>query len=132
MLVRQVSPGDWRIAINDQPAENGCRPSVDVLFRSAAANFGAAATAIVLTGMGSDGTRGLAPLHRAGAYVIAQDRATSVVWGMPGSAVQAGLVHEELPLNEIPGAVRKRLFATPSLNAIPLDTAAENELPASI
>ena len=90
--------------VHDQPPENRCRPSADVLFRSAAAALGGDAVAVVLTGMDRDGTAGLGPLKRAGAYVLAQDEATSVVWGMPGSVARAGLADEVLPLGEIAAA----------------------------
>ena len=96
----------YRFKPEAQPPENGFRPSADVLFRSAAAVLGGGAVAVVLTGMGCDGTAGLGPLKRAGAHVIAQDEATSVVWGMPGSAVQAGLADEVLPLDRIAAAVQ--------------------------
>jgi two-component system chemotaxis response regulator CheB len=89
------------IALNDQPPENGCRPSADVLFRAAAAVYPQSVVAIILTGMGCDGAKGLGPLKRSGAYVIAQDEATSVVWGMPGAAVATNLVDEILPLEAI-------------------------------
>ena len=69
----------------------GRRPSV----------FGASALAVVLTGMGSDGTHGARHLAKAGATVLAQDEATSIVWGMPGSIVKAGLAHDVLPLESI-------------------------------
>lgn len=91
--------------LTEDPPENGCRPSVDVLFRSAVGVFGGNIIAIVLTGMGSDGTKGLEPLKKAGAYVVAQDEATSVVWGMPGSVANAGLADAILPLDAIPDAV---------------------------
>jgi two-component system chemotaxis response regulator CheB len=93
------------IGINQQPPESGTRPSVDVLFRSGAAVYGDQAAAVILTGMGSDGTQGAAVLKRAGAHIIAQDEKTSVVWGMPGSAAASGNVDQILPLEEIPGAV---------------------------
>ncbi len=115
-LVLRGSPGNVHFGINDAPPENGCRPSADVLFRSVAAVFGREALALILTGMGSDGTNGLRALHRAGAYIIAQDEATSVVWGMPGSAVEAGLADEVLPLSEIAGAaaaITTRTVANP-------------------
>ena len=95
------SGGKAVIRLNDGPPENFCRPAVDVLFREAAAVFGASAVATVLTGMGSDGTQGARHLVRAGATIIAQDEATSIVWGMPGSLVKAGLAHEVLPLEAI-------------------------------
>jgi two-component system, chemotaxis family, protein-glutamate methylesterase/glutaminase len=105
-LVLRGDAARLRAGLNEQPPENGLRPSADVLFRSAAAVLGGGAVAVVLTGMGCDGTAGLGPLKRAGAHVIAQDEATSVVWGMPGSAVQAGLADEVLPLDRIAAAVQ--------------------------
>lgn len=91
--------------LDQSPPENGCRPAADVLFRSTA-GVSDGIIAIVLTGMGQDGTKGLIPLRQKGAYVIAQDQNTSAVWGMPGSAVKAGFVDTVLPLNGIPAAVR--------------------------
>ena len=93
------------VALNEQPPENGCRPSADVLFRSAAAVLGGELIALILTGMGKDGTAGLGAIRRAGGHVIAQDESSSVVWGMPRSAVEAGVVDEVQPLNVIPAAV---------------------------
>jgi two-component system, chemotaxis family, protein-glutamate methylesterase/glutaminase len=98
-------------ALNDQPPENGCRPSVDVFFRSVAEAYPRSVIAIVLTGMGTDGARGLGPLRRSGAYVIAQDEATSVVWGMPGAAVATGQVDDVLPLEGIGPTVASLLEA---------------------
>ncbi|MCU0961129.1 MAG: chemotaxis-specific protein-glutamate methyltransferase CheB [Pirellulaceae bacterium] len=106
LLVRAERPGRLVTGLSDQPPECGCRPSANVLFRSAATTLGAEAIAIVLTGMGNDGTAGLAALKRAGAHVIAQDEASSVVWGMPGSAVEAGLVDAVLPLGAIAESVK--------------------------
>jgi two-component system chemotaxis response regulator CheB len=104
-LVLRAAGGRVVTGVHDQPPENRCRPSADVLFRSAAAALGGDAVAAVLTGMDRDGTAGLRPLRRAGAYVIAQDEATSVVWGMPGSVVSAGLADEVLPLGAVAAAV---------------------------
>ncbi|QTA83722.1 Protein-glutamate methylesterase/protein-glutamine glutaminase [Desulfonema limicola] len=104
MLVRRQG-SDVFIAVNDHPPEIGCRPSVNVLFRSALSVFGKNIIAIIMTGMGNDGSEGIKALKRAGAAVIAQDEATSVVWGMPGSAVATGCVDRVVPLHEIPGAV---------------------------
>lgn len=89
------------IRLGDEPPENFCRPAVDVLFREAASVYGASALALVLTGMGSDGTQGARQLSKAGAAVIVQDEATSVVWGMPGSIAKAGLARDILPLEAI-------------------------------
>ena len=104
-LLLRGAPAVPQLALNEQPPENGCRPSADVLFRSAAAVLGGEVMALILTGMGRDGTAGLAAIRRAGGHVIAQDQASSVVWGMPGSAVEAGVVDEVHPLNAIPAAV---------------------------
>jgi two-component system, chemotaxis family, protein-glutamate methylesterase/glutaminase len=106
LLIRADSRGGLSAGLSEQPPESGCRPSANVLFRSAAAALGARALAVVLTGMGDDGTAGLSPLKRAGAYVIAQDEPTSVVWGMPGSAVAAGLADAVLPLEAMEEAIR--------------------------
>jgi two-component system chemotaxis response regulator CheB len=81
--------------------ENHCRPAVDVLFRSVAAVYGAGVLAVVLTGMGSDGMLGCRAIREQGGSVLAQDQATSTVWGMPGAVANAGLAHKVLPLNAI-------------------------------
>jgi len=109
MLVRRQG-NEVITVINEQPPEHGCRPSVNVLFRSAVQVYGGDVIAVIMTGMGSDGTRGIAALKRAGAHTIAQDEATSVVWGMPGSAITAGYVDYVLPLQDIPGAVAEIVF----------------------
>lgn len=103
-LVLRSASGTPVVGLSDAPPENGCRPSADVLFRSVAALLGRDVLGLILTGMGRDGTTGLQALRRAGGYIIAQDEATSVVWGMPGSAVQAGVVDEVRPLPEIAAA----------------------------
>ncbi len=99
------------LRLDDGPAVNFCRPAVDVLFRDAAHVYGGAAVAVVLTGMGSDGANGARALVEAGAAVIAQDEATSTVWGMPGAVARAGLAHEILPLGAIAPAI-KSLFGS--------------------
>lgn len=107
-----IAPGDrhmivvpsalgLRIELNDGPQENFCRPAVDPLFRSAASALGDKALAIVLTGMGHDGREGARALVAKGAAIIAQDEDTSVVWGMPGAIVRAGLASASKPLDEI-------------------------------
>jgi len=83
------------------PLENHCRPAVDVLFRSAAVVWGSGVLAAVLTGMGSDGMLGSKVVREHGGSVLAQDQATSAVWGMPGAVTNAGLAHRVLPLNAI-------------------------------
>jgi two-component system, chemotaxis family, protein-glutamate methylesterase/glutaminase len=87
--------------LNQGPLENHCRPAVDALFRSVAAVYGSGALALVLTGMGSDGLMGCRAIRDHGGSVLAQDQATSTVWGMPGAVVTAGLAHNVLPLNAI-------------------------------
>jgi two-component system chemotaxis response regulator CheB len=95
------------IMLDDGPPINFCKPAVDPLFSSAAEVWGAWNLALVMTGMGSDGTRGAADIVSAGGNVIAQDEVTSVIWGMPGSAFEAGLCAAVLPLDEIaPAMVR--------------------------
>jgi two-component system chemotaxis response regulator CheB len=110
-----IARGDWHMEVlpatrvgsppflhlSQGALENHCRPAVDVLFRSASAVYGAGVLAVVLTGMGSDGLAGCRILREQGATVLAQDQATSAVWGMPGSVAQAGLAHRVLPLNAI-------------------------------
>jgi two-component system chemotaxis response regulator CheB len=99
-----------KIAIADDPPVNFCRPAVDPLFSSAAEVWGASALGVILTGMGCDGTGGATDMVAAGGSIIAQDEATSVVWGMPRSVAQAGLCSAVLPLNEIAPRIL-RLFA---------------------
>ena len=101
MRVVRASDGGVKIALGDDPPINYCKPAVDALFASAAAVWGAASLGLVLTGMGADGTRGAADIVAAGGSVIAQDEASSVVWGMPRSVAQAGLCSAVLPLDKI-------------------------------
>ncbi len=107
-----IAPGDYHMQVRSQnggavvrldqaPPENSCRPSVDVLFRSVGEVYGGAAVSAILTGMGQDGLRGTAALKTRGAYVIAQDEASSVVWGMPGAVAGAGLADCVLPLDAV-------------------------------
>jgi len=92
------------------PPVNFCKPAVDPLFTSGIEVWQGGVLAIVLTGMGSDGMRGGKEVVAAGGNVIAQDEATSVVWGMPGAAANAGICSAILPLNQI-GAKITRLFS---------------------
>jgi two-component system chemotaxis response regulator CheB len=89
------------VALDDGPQINFCKPAVDPMFSSAAEIWGSWNLALVLTGMGSDGTRGAADIVAAGGNVIAQDEETSVVWGMPGSVSKAGLCSAVLPVDQI-------------------------------
>lgn len=94
-----------RTALQDGPPVNSCRPSVDVLFRSAAGVYGRDLLAVVLTGMGSDGLGGSEAVVAAGGTVLVQDEASSLVWGMPGAVAKAGLAHRVLPLDRIGAAI---------------------------
>jgi two-component system chemotaxis response regulator CheB len=102
------------IRLDDGPPVNFCRPAVDVLFKDAAAIFGSATVSVILTGMGSDGTHGARALVDAGGPVLAQDEATSTVWGMPGSVAKAGLAQAVLPLPEIGPALRSLITGQPA------------------
>jgi len=95
------------IRLNQEAPENFCRPAVDPMLRSVAAAYGAASVAVILTGMGADGARGCEVLAAAGGRFIAQDEATSVVWGMPGAAAATGMAESILPLDQIGPWVRR-------------------------
>jgi len=91
--------------LTDEPERHSCRPSVDVLFESVAREMGGATIACLLTGMGRDGARGMLDIRHAGGLTIAQDEASSVVYGMPREAVLLGAVEHTLPLTEIGAAI---------------------------
>lgn len=97
------------ICLNRDRPVNGCRPSVDVLFKSAQGLYGRRAVAVILTGMGEDGKEGVKDLRQEGTYIIAQDEASSVVWGMPGSVAKAGLADVVLPLPQIAEAILREI-----------------------
>jgi two-component system chemotaxis response regulator CheB len=107
-----VAPGGWHMTVENGPTsavirldqgapEHFCRPAVDPMLRSMAAVYGDGALAAILTGMGADGGRGCEAVARAGGRFIAQDQATSAVWGMPAAAVATGLAEAVLPLDDI-------------------------------
>lgn len=107
-----IAPGDhhmllerqgarYHVSVRQGPLVSRHRPSVDVLFRSAARAAGANAMGVIMTGMGDDGARGMAEMHEAGAYTVAQDEATSIVFGMPKEAIGRGGVDKILPLDQI-------------------------------
>lgn len=114
-----VAPGDYHmkvaaagngisIRLDQSPPLNSCRPAVDALFSSLAECYGGAILSLILTGMGQDGLRGIEVLKKKGATVLAQDEASSVVWGMPGAVVHAGLADRVLPLDQmIPEVLRR-------------------------
>ena len=123
-----IAKGNWHLEVlaasraglpatlhlNQEPLENHCRPAVDVLFRSVAAVYGAGVLAVVLTGMGADGMMGCRSIRNHGGSVLAQDRATSTVWGMPGAVAQAGLAQRVLPLNAIAPEILRLVCRTHS------------------
>jgi two-component system chemotaxis response regulator CheB len=93
--------GEVRAYLDQSPQQNFCRPAVDALFTSVGEVYGGAAIAVMLTGMGQDGLRGTSILKARGATVLAQDEASSVVWGMPGAVVDAGIADRVIPLKEM-------------------------------
>lgn len=106
---RHLTAAGGRLHLNADPPRHSCRPSVDVLFESLAADRGAAVLACVLTGMGRDGAAGLLAIRRAGGFTVAQDEATSVVYGMPREAVMLGAAQLVLPLDQIGPEIWQRL-----------------------
>lgn len=117
-----VAPGGWQMRIErrgaqylamveDTPAVNRHKPSVDVLFRSAAAQAGSNAIGIMLTGMGADGACAMREMREAGSYNYVQDEASCVVFGMPREAIAEGAAHEVLPLTQIAPRLLERLSA---------------------
>jgi len=121
-----IAPGDYHmivarrksevvLSMNQDATEQGCRPSVDVLFRSVAKTFGAHVLAVVLTGMGADGTSGAQAIWQAGGEVLVQDEASSAIWGMPGRIVAAGLADCVYPLGTMASEVVRRVYARRAL-----------------
>jgi two-component system chemotaxis response regulator CheB len=115
-----VAPGDHhmivfrdglhaRVYLHQEPPENSCRPAVDVLLRSVAKAYGQNSLTVILTGMGQDGLRGCECLHEGGGQILAQDEASSIVWGMPGAVARAGLADRVLPLNLIADEINRRV-----------------------
>lgn len=108
-----IAPGDKHLAVDkpdrlhllDTPPENSCKPAADVLFRTAAKTFNGRVLAVLLTGMGSDGTDGARHIVSGGGALLCQDQESSVVWGMPGSAARAGLAYKVLPLEQLAAEV---------------------------
>lgn len=124
-----IAPGDyhltmesrdshWICRLQQTPPENSCRPAVDVLFRSAAEVAGPRCLGLVLTGMGRDGHRGAEWIVSAGGTVLAQDEATSVVWGMPRAVIEAGLADAVLPINAVPAELLRRIHPRSRATAV--------------
>lgn len=100
--MKVASNGDGvRIHLDQSPPQNSCRPAVDALFTSIGEVYVGAVIAVILTGMGQDGLRGTRILKAQGASVLAQDEASSVVWGMPGAVVNANLADRVVPLDQV-------------------------------
>ena len=115
-----VAPGDHHmtlkregtrvvVRLNQAPQENSCRPAVDVMFRSVVDLYGSRVLAVILTGMGQDGLRGCELVRAAGGQIIAQDEASSVVWGMPGFVAKAKLAHAVVPLDQVALNISRRI-----------------------
>ena len=125
-----IAPGDrhltvardgatYRCVLSDAAPVNRHKPSVDVLFDSVASAVGRHAVGVLLTGMGRDGAQGMLGMKTAGAATIAQDEASSVVWGMPGSAVRLGAADIELPLEKIAPKLRDLVLERGSAGGAP-------------
>ncbi|MGC8464393.1 MAG: protein-glutamate methylesterase/protein-glutamine glutaminase [Acidimicrobiales bacterium] len=110
LQVARHASGEIQCVLVDLPPENSCKPAANILFRSAVEVWGSRLLGVVLTGMGSDGTAGAESIVRCGGRVIVQDEESSVVWGMPGSIVQAGLHDGIFPLNALAGEVVDRVL----------------------
>ncbi|MGB0083375.1 MAG: chemotaxis response regulator protein-glutamate methylesterase [Terracidiphilus sp.] len=115
-----IAPGDFHLKVagngsrthvylDQSPPQNSCRPAVDALFSSVGEAYGGAVIAVILTGMGQDGLRGAEILKARGASILAQDEASSVVWGMPGAIVNAGLADCVLPLDHVVPEILRRV-----------------------
>jgi two-component system, chemotaxis family, protein-glutamate methylesterase/glutaminase len=116
-----VAPGDLhlklggaRVMLDQGPRRHGVRPSVDTTLEDAAEAFGPAVLAVILTGMGEDGTAGARAVKAAGGVVLAEDESTCVVYGMPRSVIAAGLADEVVPLDQMAAAIGRRLAALPA------------------
>ncbi|MBI5946250.1 MAG: chemotaxis response regulator protein-glutamate methylesterase [Chloroflexi bacterium] len=113
MKIAPAPKGEINLSITDDPLENNCRPSVDYLFRSVANGFTGSTTAVIMTGMGSDGVLGLRLLKRKNCHIIAQDESSCVVYGMPGEAVKAGVVDIITPLDHIAEEISRSVKSAP-------------------
>ena len=110
MIVERQGNG-VRLQTHQEAPENSCRPAVDVLFRSVARTYGPRVLGVILTGMGQDGLQGCKQISEASGQILAQDEATSVVWGMPGAVVQAGLADKILPQDQIGIEITRRVMS---------------------
>ena len=108
-LTIQATDHGLRARLTDDPPENSCRPAVDPMLRSASSACQGRVLVVILTGMGQDGLRGAQVVLEAGGSILAQDEASSVVWGMPGAVARAGLCHAVLPIDELAAKVTQML-----------------------
>lgn len=108
-MIVEKDGNDIRLRTHQGPPENSCRPAVDVLFRSVGDVYGGKSLGVILTGMGSDGFKGCEQLRDLGAQILAQDEATSVVWGMPGFVARAGLADKVVPLQQMASEIVRRV-----------------------
>ena len=115
---RHLAIRGGHLILTGEPARHSCRPAVDILFETAALEYGAATIGVLLTGMGRDGAAGLLAIRQAGGMTVAQDEASSVVYGMPREAVLLGAAVQELPIGQI-GPVLLQLAAGPRIDAVP-------------
>ena len=118
-----IAPGNFHLVLErhgnrvvttltQDPPENSCRPSVDVMLRSVVSAYEHRVLSVILTGMGHDGLHGCELVHSVGGRVLAQDEASSVVWGMPGFVARSGMAEAILPLNDVAAAIVERIRAT--------------------
>jgi two-component system chemotaxis response regulator CheB len=137
-----IAPGDfhmtvtrrgvnWRLNLDHGPRVNSCRPAVDVLFRSVALAYGANVLGVVMTGMGTDGALGAQQIRDAGGDVIVQDRASAVVWGMPGRVHTLGFSDGAYPLDRLAAEITRRVHHSRG-RVVPLEvgSCSSLELPA--
>ncbi len=108
-MILQLNGAHYTVRIKDGPLVHYQKPSVDVLFQSVARNAGGNAVGVLLTGMGSDGAKGLCAMRQYGAHTIAQDQASCVVFGMPKEAINLGAACEVAPLTQIPHSIMRQL-----------------------
>jgi two-component system chemotaxis response regulator CheB len=135
---RRLMPGEGdgkdgvrggRVRLHQEEPLNHCRPSVDYLFHSAARMYGAGALGVVMTGMGADGLSGARALHERGGVVLAQDEASSAVWGMPGRVTEAGIASATLPLSTIAAVLQQRVNASRMARPEPVSELAAANVP---
>ncbi len=125
-MVVEKTAGEVRVRTYQGPPEHSCRPSVDVLFRSAAEAFGSHVLAVVMTGMGQDGLLGCEQIRRAGGQILLQDEASCIVWGMPRLVAEAGLGHQVLPLGQLGTEILRRVLESRK-STIPTDARMASE-----